>query len=272
VLRQSTRLALNAVMPIALFVGLFGLLASLVQTGPILTLKKLKPDLEEMNPIKGLKQLFSLSALMKLTVALAKMAIICVVAYFILRAKLPWISSLAGRGPWSMLDVGSQMCIELLGAIAIVMVAIAVGDFAYQRYRYEKELMMTKTERKEERKREEGSDEVKQAQTQRRNEMARTRMMEAVPEADVVVTNPTEIAVALKWDEEEMDAPQVVAKGRQILAERIKRIARENDVPVLERKPIARALYTAVDIGMEIPPKLYYTVAEVLAFVMKQKR
>jgi flagellar biosynthetic protein FlhB len=131
---------------------------------------------------------------------------------------------------------------------------------------------MTRQEVKDERKRDEGDPEIRGRQEQMRRAIARNRMMQAVPEADVVVSNPTHLAVALKWDEATMAAPTVVAKGRDHLAERIKQVARDNDVPVLERRDVARTLYQAVEVGMEIPPKLYYAVAEVLAFVLRKRK
>jgi flagellar biosynthesis protein FlhB len=157
--------------------------------------------------------------------------------------------------------------VQVLAALVVV----ALLDYAYQRWRFEKKLMMSKGELKEEMKREEGDPEVRARRSHMRRSMVR-RMMAAIPHADVVVSNPTHYAVALKWDEKKMSAPQVVAKGADYMAERIKEVARQNGVPVLERRPLARALYEAVQVGMEIPPKLYYAVAEVLAFVLKKRK
>ena len=151
------------------------------------------------------------------------------------------------------------------------MIVIAVLDFFYQRYDYEKSLRMSKQEIKEEMKRFEGSPELKGRIRRVQREMAQARMMQDVPESDVVVTNPTHLAVALKYDADTMSAPTVVAKGQRLVAEKIKEIAREHDVPVVENKPLARALFKAVDIGMTIPGNLYKAVAEILAYVYRLK-
>jgi len=269
--RESLRSIAGAVMPIVVLVGAVGLLCSLAQTGFLFTTKGLIPDLNAINPVKGLKNLFSMSALVRLLAAGVKLALIGGIAFFLLRDRMTWILSLMGQSVSVVLAGGKQLCFSLMSRILVGMLGVAVADYAFQRWRFEKQIMMSRTEYKEERKRDEGRPEVKARMALIRREMARSRMMHAVPSADVVVTNPTHIAVALKWDEKKMTAPQVVAKGRNYLAERIKQVAREHGVPVLERKLLAQTLYAAVDIGREIPPKLYYAVAQVLAFVMKKR-
>lgn len=270
VAHESAGAAGKAVMPIMILVGVTGLLASIMQTGVLITPKKLVPDLGHIDPIRGLKNLFSLSALMRLVLAVAKVAVIGLLAFFLLRGKVHWLYSLVGKSAWGVLAASRQLYLSLMVRIVAAMMVVALLDYAYQRWRYEKQLMMTKAELREEHKRDEGAPEIRARQAQMRRAMARSRMIQAVPEADVVVTNPTRIAVALRWQESEMDAPQVVAKGKDYLAERIKQVAREHSVPVLERKILAGALYEAVEVGVEIPAKLYAAVAEVLAFVMKK--
>lgn len=265
--RRSGFTILSAVMPVTLAAAVVGLLVSLGQTGLAFAPNKVVPNLQAINPVRGLRELFSLQALHKVHVALAKFAVIGLVSFFLIRGRLDWLLALSGKSPWGIASVGRSLCFALLFRVLAAMVVVALLDYAYQRWRHEKQLMMTKQEVKEERKREEGDPEVRSQRMQKRRAMMQ-RMMSAVPEAQVVVTNPVHVAVALQWEEEDMEAPKVVAKGRGHMAERIKKVARENEIPVLERRPLARALYSAVEVGMEIPPKLYYAVAEVLAFVL----
>ncbi|MHC5035518.1 MAG: flagellar biosynthesis protein FlhB [Planctomycetota bacterium] len=269
---SSVRTVAKAVLPLMVFTGVVGLLVSLVQTGITFAPSRLAPNLSTLNPVRGIKHIFSLSALARLLTAVAKLAIIGIVVYLLVKSRLPWFFALMGKSTWGILNVSQRMCLSLALRVIVAMMAVAVLDYAYQRWKYEKQLMMTKTELQEEYKRDEGDPEIKGRQEQVRRARLRSRMMQAVPDADVVVTNPTHVAVALRWDEESMNAPQVVAKGQNWLAQRIKQIAREHHVPVVERRILAHALYEAVEVGMEIPPKLYYAVAEVLAFVMRRKR
>lgn len=272
VLRESMGILSKAAIPFMLCVGSFALVCGLVQKGVIFSTKKLVPDIGNIDPVKGVKNLFSLQALMRFFVSVVKIAVIALVAYFLIKSRLPWFASLLGKNAWVVLDTGSRLVSSVLWRVVVVMAAIAVVDYTYQKKRHEKQMMMTKTEVKEEKKREEGRPEVKSRQGQMRRQLANSRMMQAVPEADVVVTNPTHLAVALQWDDQHMGAPKVVAKGQNLIAEKIKTIAREHGVPILERKPLAQALYKAVEIDEEIPPKLYYAVAKVLAFVMKKRQ
>lgn len=268
---ESTWTVVKAVAPIVVLTGLVGLLCSLAQTGIVFTPQRLAPDFSQLNPVNGLKRLFSAEALVRLAVALVKIAAIGLVVFLLVRSRWDWFLALVGKSTWGIFDVSRTMCLSLVLRIVVAMMAVAAADYAWQRWRYEKQLMMSKTELRDEYKRDEGDPQVKARQEQARRAIARSRMMQAVPEADVVVTNPTHVAVALRWEEKEMSAPRVVAKGRNWLAERIKQIARAHGVPVVERKVLAHALYEAVEVGVEIPPKLYYAVAEVLAFVLRKR-
>ncbi|KPK66186.1 MAG: hypothetical protein AMK73_00845 [Planctomycetes bacterium SM23_32] len=272
VLCESVATVARAVAPIMVFTGLVGLLCSLVQTGVLFTPKRLSPNLAHINPVAGFKRLFSLTSLARLAVSLVKLVAIGLIVYTLVSSRLVWFFAAIGKSTWGILETGRRLCMSLALRVVAAMVAVAVADYAWQRWRFEKRLMMSRTELKEEHKRDEGDPEVRARQAQVRRALARSRMIQAVPTADVVVTNPTHIAVALRWDEKKMAAPQVVAKGESWLAERIKQIARLHGVPVLERKVLAHTLYEAVEVGMEIPPKLYYAVAEVLAFVLRKRR
>ena len=268
---ESVWTIVKAVAPIMVFTGVVGLFCSVAQTGFMFTPKRLALDFSHINPVNGLKNLFSTQALVRLVVALAKIGIIGLIAFLLVRSRLEWFFALIGKSTWGILNVSGTLCLSLMVRIAVAMIAVAVADYAWQRYRHEKQLMMSKTELRDEYRREEGDPQVKGRQEQARRALARSRMMQAVPKADVVVTNPTHVAVALRWDEKEMSAPRVVAKGRNWLAERIKQIAQAHGVPVVERTVLAHALYEAVEVGVEIPPKLYYAVAEVLAFVLRKR-
>ncbi len=262
----------RAAAPVMVMVAATGLACSVVQTGVLVTPKKMAPKLSHLNPVQGIKNLCSLSAVMKVFISVVKLAVIAAIVFFLLRSRLSWFPALVGKGPWGMLEVTTRLCMALMTRVIAAMLGVALLDYAYQRWRHEKQLRMTRQEVKEERKRDEGDPEVRSRQSQMRRRIARQRMMQAVPAADVVVANPTHVAVALQWKEGQMDAPTVVAKGAELLAERIKQIARENDVPVLERPELARTLYETVEVGVEIPARLYYAVAQVLAFVMRQKK
>ncbi len=269
---RSVMVLARAALPMALLVGSVGLLCSLVQTGVLFVPKKLAPDLKAIDPVKGLKNIFSLTALMRLVTAAIKITVVGLVIYLLMRSRMNWLAALVGKSAWGILYVSRKLCLMLTMQVAAAMTGVAILDYAYQRRRHEKQLMMTKQELREERKRDEGDPEIRGRQASMRRAIARSRMMQAVPTANVVVSNPSHVAVALRWDEKAMSAPQVVAKGKDFLAQRIKQIARDNGVPVLERRELAWALYEAVEVGMEIPYKLYYAVAQVLAFVMKQKK
>lgn len=271
VLREAAGQVLSAAAPVLVGVGIMGLLCSLAQTGVLFTPKKMKPDLNAVNPVRGFKELFSLQALQRMAVAFAKFGIVGAVSYTIIRSRLGWLQALVGKSVWGIVEVTRDICASLVFRLLAVMALVAVLDYLYQRWRHERKLMMSRAEVKEEHKREEGDPEIAARRAAQRRSMLR-RMISAVPDADVVITNPDHVAVALQWDEQTMQAPKVVAKGCNHMAERIKRVAEQNGVPVLERRPLARALYSAVEVGMQIPPELYYAVAQVLAFVLGHGR
>jgi len=271
-LREQVLFVMSVAAPIVLLVGLVGVASSVAQTGLLFVTKNLHPKFSNIDPIKGLKRLFSFQAVIKLITSIVKLCIVTLVAYLVLRSRMQWFVGLVDRDAWAVVAVLMDVCRRLMLQIALAMMLVALIDYAYQKYRHEKQLMMTRQEKKDELKNEIGDPTTKQRQWRRRIALVATRIAQAVPTADVVVTNPTHLAVALQWDEDEMAAPRVVAKGRGHVAERIKEIACENGVPILERKEVARALYEAIEVGMEIPPEFYYAVAQILAFVMGLKR
>lgn len=245
------------------------ILLGMIQTKFLFTFKSLKLDLGKINPIKGFKRMFSLRSVIELIKALLKLTILGFMTYNIIKSNWNKILSLAEEEVGLSLSVIFDLVINVLFQLGIALLLLSLFDFWYQRYEYKKELKMSKYEVKQEHKEIEGNPEIKQKQREIMRNLARTRMMQKVPEADVVVTNPTHYAVAIEYNPEKMSAPVVVAKGKDEVAFKIRDIAFKSGVPILERPQIARKLYQEVDINEEIPEDMYTLVAEVLAYVYK---
>ncbi|RMF69094.1 MAG: flagellar biosynthesis protein FlhB [Calditrichaeota bacterium] len=270
-------LAVGGKASLLLFAPMLGLLAviaiavNLAQTGPLFSMKILTPDFGRLNPIKGVKKFFSLRALVDLVKNLLKVAIISVVAYnTIIKYREEYLLTINESVPEIVAFIGLMM-FRVAIRTAVVLFFLAILDLIYQRWQHRKDLMMTKQEVQEERKQQEGSQQVKSAMRSLQLSRARERMMQRVAQADVVITNPTELAIALKYDPEEMNAPVVLAKGARLLAQRIRELARENGIPIYENKPLARSLYKLAEVGKEIPIELFHAVAEVFAYVYRLK-
>ncbi|MFO7171543.1 MAG: flagellar biosynthesis protein FlhB [Bacillota bacterium] len=268
---QVVATALLAAAPVAGLVLAAGLLANYLQVGFLFTLRPLAPDLRRIDPIQGLRRILSRRALAELVKSLAKVAVVGWVAYRTVAGALPKLPLLLGSSPGGVLAETARLVGLLLGRVALTMAVLAFLDYLYQRWEYFQSLRMTREEIKEELRETEGSPEIRQAIRRRQRELARRRMMAEVPKADVVVTNPTHYAVALRYVPGEMEAPVVVAKGRGFVALRIREVAAAADVPVVENPELARGLYFSVEIGDPVPPELYRAVAEVLAFVYRLK-
>ena len=238
------------------------------------TTKPLQPKLSKFNPINGVKRLFSVRTLMELLKQSVILAVIFIVVYNKLKGRFDDIYTLYDISLNQALLLLSDIIFDIGIVICVIYIVVGIIDYVFQKRKFRKDMMMTKQEVKDEWKNTEGSPEVKQKQRQRMAEVSRRRMMQAVPEADVVITNPTHFAVALKYEQNKGRAPVVVAKGEDFLAARIKEAAKENNVEIVENKPLARMLYYNVELNEEIPPELYQAVAEVLAFVynLKNKR
>ncbi len=235
------------------------------------TTKPLKPKGSKLNPINGFKRIFSKQSLIELLKAILKIVVIAWVAYSFLKKNTNGLFLLYDK---SLNEGIGEICTLLVNMgirISIAYLVIAFADYAYQRWKYNDDLKMTKQEVKDEYKQQEGNPEVKGKIRQRMQQASRRRMMQDIPKADVVITNPTHLAVCIKYDPDNYDAPVVLAKGADYLAQKIKEIARENDVELVENVPLARALYANVEVGEMIPPELYQGVAEVLAFVFHLK-
>ena len=251
---------------------LTALAGGFVQNGPLLSGESLKPKLEKINPLKGLKRQFSLRAVMEFVKGILKIAIVGGIATAVIMPEFDGLEAFAGLAMPTMMERVWSMAIAMLIAVLAVMTVIAGVDLLYQRFEFHKQQRMTKQELKDEFKQSEGDPLVKAKLRQIRTERARRRMMAAVPDADVVITNPTHFAIAMKYDPETMAAPVVVAKGADLIAKRIRELAEEHDVAVIENPPLARALFQAVDIDQSIPPEHYRAVAEVISYVFKMRR
>lgn len=258
-------------MPMLCVALAVGVICSLLQVGWKPTTKPLMPKFSKLNPIKGIKKIFSFRAIVNLFKSLAKLFIIGYVIVEKLLKEMNVIPNLMNMTFMDSVAYVGNLAVDLGVAVGGWFLVIAVIDYAYQRFKHEKDLKMSKYELKQEYKQSEGDPQIKGKIRQRMQEAAMRRMMQDIPQADVIITNPTHFAVAIKYDRSGARAPIVVAKGVDHLAQRIKTIARENKIEIVENKPLARALYATVDIGKEIPQELYQAVAEVLAFVYKLK-
>ncbi|MBF0144240.1 MAG: flagellar biosynthesis protein FlhB [Magnetococcales bacterium] len=246
--------------------------ASFIQHGFLISFESIKPSFSKINPLQGLKRLFSMNAFVDLFKSVLKMTLISIVVYMAIRDSLDRILGLAGTNIVELSDSMADDTIKVFSLVATAFLVLAIIDFVYQRREFMQNLRMTKQEVKDEQKQVEGDPLIKGRIRQIQREMAQRRMMEEVPKADVVITNPTHFAVALKYVTGEMSAPKVVAKGAGFLAERIRKLAGESRVPLVENPPLARSLYKDVDINQAIPPDLFKAVAEVLAYVYSLRR
>ena len=257
-------------LPMGLLV-IAALAANFMQFGFLLSAENLKPKAEKVSPIKGAKRLFSSRALVDFAKGIAKLSLVGLVAFLVIWPEHDSLPQLVEIGLVAQLEVLQVYAIKVTVAVLAVMTVIAALDFMYQRYKHHEEMKMSKQEIKDEFKQSEGDPQVKQRLRQLRMEKSRKRMMAAVPQADVVVTNPTHFAVALAYTHGEMAAPTVVAKGIDEVARRIREVAEANDVPLVENPPLARALHASVELDQEIPAEHYKAVAEIIGYVMRLK-
>ena len=250
---------------------LVGVIATLAQIGYMWANERLKFDLARLNPINGIKRLFSISGIFEFAKAVFKLILVGYVAYAYLAPRIEDLLMIGLVPINEGMSMWTQMAVDLAFRIGGTYLVIAAADYAYQRWNVMRNLKMTKEEVKEEFKQREGNPIIKRQLRQKQRQMAMRRMMASVPTADVIVTNPTHLAIAIEYKAENMSAPKVVAKGAYKLAERIVKLAEEGNVPVVQNIPLARAMYRNVEIDQEIPPELYKAMAEVLAHVYKLK-
>ena len=257
--------------PLLAAVFVAGIVSNAAQVGLVFSGEPLVPQASRLNPIGGIARMFSTRSAVELAKALAKIGIVGYIVYAFVMAEYPTVVGLIGCDPREIASGMGALIYRLLFKAGMALLVIAAIDYAFQRHQNEKQLRMTKEEVKEDYKRSEGDPLVKSKIRQRQRQMAMNRMMQSVPTADVVVTNPTHFAVALKYDSDEMTAPIVVAKGKQLVAQRIKELAAEHGIPMVENVQLARALYKSVEVGDEVPAVLYQAVAEILAYVYRLK-
>jgi flagellar biosynthetic protein FlhB len=253
----------------ALVIGAFAV--SVAQVGFVVSPKAMAPKFERINLINGFKRLFAQRSLVHLIKDFLKLFALGCVAYTSIKSDFPGFVSLSDMSIPALAAAMGTTSLMLALKLGLTYLALAILDYFYQRFDFEKSLRMTRQELREEYKETEGSPQLKARVRQMQREMARQRMMAAVSTADVVVTNPTHIAVALKYDTAEQQAPIVVAKGERLIAQKIKEIARQHGIPVIEDKPLARTLFKLCDVGQIIPANLYKAVAELLAYVYRLK-
>jgi flagellar biosynthetic protein FlhB len=249
-----------------------GIAANLLQTGFMFTPEKLAFDTSKLSPAAGFSRLFGLDGAAQFVKSLVKVSLTGLLAWWVLKPHVPELENLSAMEPIAMLAFATDILRRLVFAVATFLLLIAGADWFWQRQRFMSKMRMTKEEVKEDFKQTEGDPHVKARQKQLRNERARRRMIQAVPDATVVVMNPTHYAVALKYDAEETPAPMCVAKGMDSLALKIREIAEQAGVPVIEDPPLARALYAAVDVAEVIPPAHYEAVAKIIGFILSKGR
>lgn len=249
-----------------------GIGANLLQFGFVATSTPFKWNFSKLNPINGFQNIFSKRIGVNLAKQLLKLSAVAIILYTTISSNIGLFAQVGQTDPAGVIGLTFGVIFNIAWKFGLFLVVVGVLDYAYERWQLEENLKMTKQEVKDEYRQSEGNPEAKAALKKRQREFARRRMMHAVPRATVVVTNPTHYAVALEWDEIEMDAPVVIAKGADLLAKRIRDIATEHDIPIMENPPLARTLYERVELNHPIPPNLYAAVAQVIAFVYKLKR
>jgi len=259
-----------ALSPLLAAVFITAILSNIMQVGFVLSAESITPKLSKLDPIKGFTRLFSKQSLMETCKSLFKMTIVSVISYYTIKAEMKNVPMLGEMGVQAIWVYILTVFLKIFLRCSLAMVFVVVGDYAFQRWEFENRIKMSKQEIKDEHKKTEGDPQVKSRIKSIQMEMARKRMMQSVPEADVVITNPVRLAVAIKYDPE-MNAPKVLAKGAGEVAKKIRDLATEHDIPILEKKELARTLYKLVEIGQEIPSALYQSVAEVLAYIYKLK-
>ena len=254
------------------FIMVMGILTGALQTKLTISTQALKPKFERLSPLKGVGRIFSKKALVEFLKGLFKIAFVGSAMYMIFRKRIDGLVDWTQIPPGEFLLHVKNLCILLFTIVLASMIIVVIADYAFQWFDLRKSLMMSRDEIRKEQKEMDGDPIIRQRQRQIRHERARKQMMADIPSATVIITNPTHFAVALKYDQDAMDAPKVVAKGMDFIALRIREIAGEHEIPIVENPPLARALFDSVDIGHEIPPEHYKAVAEVIRIVLQMKK
>lgn len=253
--------------PFALAMVVAALIVNYLQVGVLFSVKAIQPKFSRINPLTGAKRFVSLRSLVELLKSLAKLAVVLTVIWLFLRSQMEELVTLMALSPWQLAPEVGWMVVGIWWRVVAAMLVIGVADLFFQRWQHERDLRMTVQEARQEAKELEGDPQIKRRVRQLQRQMAMQRMMQDVPTADVIITNPTHYAVALRYDAREMSAPTVVAKGMRLIADRIRETANEHKVPIVQRPELARTLYRTLDIGETVPESLFRAVAEVLSFV-----
>ncbi|OLO40908.1 flagellar biosynthesis protein FlhB [Alkalihalophilus pseudofirmus] len=272
VLNEVTYTSAIVVLPIMLVALIAGVFSSYLQVGPLFSTEAIQPKLSKLDPIKGFKRIFSVRAIVELLKSLLKISFVGTVVFMVLWLSLDSVMILSQKAVADGFYQIAQLTVIMGIIVAILLLILSIPDYLYQKYDHEKQIKMSKQDIKDEHKNMEGDPKVKSKRKQKQMEMAMSRMMQEVPKADVVITNPTHYAVVLKYDGVKMDAPVVTAKGVDYVAFKIRSIAKNHDVTIVENKPLARALYAQANIGNPVPEDLFKAVAEVLAYVYRLKK
>lgn len=268
---QLIYLLIRVLLPFFVAIMLSAVAANMIQTGFLFRLDPMIPNIDRLNPISGLQNVFSWKLVAELVKSVLKILIVSYIPYATIREEMPTIIRFIQLEPLPAMIILLRIIFYMGIKIIMVLLALALADWAFQKWRHEENLKMSKEEIKEEYKQREGDPRVKQKIREKQRQAANRKMMDEVPKATVVVTNPTHIACALKYEPQQQGAPVVVAMGAGMIARRIKEIATENNVPIFENKPLARALYKMVEVGDEIPSDLYGAVVEILTQVYRMK-
>ncbi|WP_026395958.1 flagellar biosynthesis protein FlhB [Acetobacterium malicum] len=270
--REGAIVFFATVLPVAVIIMIVAIIMSGVQTGFLVTGDALKPKFNRINPLSGIKRMFSLRSIVELLKSLAKVVLIIWIIYAVILSIIPMTPDMLVTKIDANMMFMSDQTMSMVQTVCMIFAVVAILDYAYQRYDYEKKLKMTKQEVKDEYKQTEGNPEIKGKIRQKQREMSMSRMMQMVPQADVIVRNPTHYAVALKYDMDHDVAPLVLAKGKDHIALRIVAVGEESKVLVKENKALARGLYESVEINEYIPAELYKAVAELMAWVYSTKK
>ncbi|SHG92990.1 flagellar biosynthesis protein FlhB [Tepidibacter thalassicus] len=263
--------AIKGAILIVLINAVTAFLSSRIQVGNLFTTETLKFKFERLNPVEGFKKLFSVKAFFEFSKSSFKLLILIVISYIHVKKNISYLLKPMYLNKVQFSYALFNLAIDLGIKLSVVLFVLSIFDYLYQWYEYEKNLKMSKQEIKEEFKQSEGDPQIKSKIKEKQRQSAMKRMMQDIPKADVIITNPTHFAVAIRYDETEYDAPYVIGKGKNLVALKIKEKARENNIPIVENKPLARELYAVVNIGDLIPPQLYEAIAEILAYVYSLK-
>jgi flagellar biosynthetic protein FlhB len=259
-------------LPVAFVALIVGVLITYFQVGFLFTTEPLKMKLSKINPIEGFKRMFSTKSLVELVKSIAKSVLLIYITYLYIKNNIGLYFETVNFESLTVSKILWKTSFDISIRISAVLVILAIADFVVKFFQNEKDLKMTKQEIKDEYKQTEGDPFIKSKIKERQRKMAMSRMMQEVPKADVIITNPTHYAIAINYDKASFSAPRVLAKGQNLIAMNIKKIGEENKIPIVENKPLARALYAQVEIGEQIPEDLFHAVAEVLAYVYKLKK